>query len=79
MVCYSWGAAWCGHLFLKVFWGGSREASGDALNKSSKFCHNLSVKNLRELKNRSLFTKIAFSCGENAGLVYSSAESYYMN
>lgn len=39
------------------------------LNKSSKLCHNLSVKNLRELKNKSLFTKIAFSCGENAGLV----------
>lgn len=47
----------------------SREASGDALNKSSKFCQNLSVKNRRELKNKSLFTKIAFSCGENAGLV----------
>lgn len=35
---------------LKVFWEGSREASGDDLFKSDKLWQNFSVNNLRELR-----------------------------
>lgn len=63
------GAAWYGHFLLKVFWEGSGEASGDALNKSNKLWQNFSVNNLRELKSKRLYRKIAFSYGENDGLV----------
>lgn len=63
------GTAWYGHFLLKVFWKGSGKASGDALNNSDKLWQNFSVNNLRELKSKSLYTNIAFSYGENDGIV----------
>lgn len=62
-------AAWYGHFLLEVFWEGSGEASGAALNKSDKLWQNFSVNSLNEFKSESLDTKIAFSYGENDGIV----------
>lgn len=53
---------------LKVFWEGSREASGDDLFKSDKLWQNFSVNNLRELR-RAYIQKISFSYEENEGIV----------
>lgn len=63
------GAAWYGHFLLEIFWEGSGEASGDALNKSDKLWQNFSVNSLSELNSKNLYTKIAFSYGEKDGIV----------